>query len=54
MSKIQIVIPGVPADLLKDIDALAKRDSRKRADTVRLLLKEIVAAKRAAGQLKAA
>jgi len=54
MSKNQIVISGVPTDLLKDIDTLAKKDSRKRSDIVRLLLREIVATKRAAGFLKAA
>lgn len=54
MSKTQIVISGVPEDLLKDIDTLAKRDSRKRADMLRQLLKEIVASKREAGFLKAA
>ena len=44
----QIVINGVPKDLLDDIDELATADDRSRASCVRKLLEEIVAAKKAA------
>jgi hypothetical protein len=44
----QIVVNDVPNRLVEDIDALAAADQRSRAFTVRELLKEIVAQKKAA------
>lgn len=44
----QIVIPGVPNDLLEDIDQMAAAADRPRAWIVRNLLAEIVAQKKSA------
>jgi metal-responsive CopG/Arc/MetJ family transcriptional regulator len=48
--EVQIVIPGVPASLVADIDQLAKKDERKRSSYIRKLLAEIVAEKKSHAQ----
>ncbi len=44
--EVQIVIPGVPLALVKQIDELARVEHRSRAGEVRQLLEEIVGLKR--------
>lgn len=39
---VQIVVSGVPQELVEKIEKLAKRDNRSRAAQIRVLLKEIV------------
>lgn len=43
---IQIVINGMPRDVLRDIDQLAQAEGRSRASYIRRLLAQIVASKK--------
>lgn len=42
---ITVTINGIPADLLKQIDDLAKKDDRSRSSFLRLKLEEILSQK---------